>query len=812
MMRDLLNHLRRSRGFNLIEVVIALGLVVMAGAGGVAVFAVAVNSQTASHITSDAANIAQNELQKLRATDASSVALSHAAYTALQADGPTRVEWEENLNGATPLRTESGIVIPHEVISDPDDFTILRYVTCDTSSTTCMDGSRALPRTVNLLVKGPKDTRVQLAARIGNPNVGATPPSAGTPAAPADLTVMQVADEALDVNWAPTDGAATYDITQGGETVGTAVENRFIVANAAMGADGAARTTAICVRAVNAARDQSAQTCLTVMLRPAALTATRAGSSVNLSWASAAKAPSIAGYRVERKQSYPEIVKASNPIAYWRLNEPAGASVAADSSGKGNTLRYVNTATPGVPGLLSADDSTAAHFGSNAMARRATPPPGYNIRNSTIEMWVKIDALPGRGQFLKFGHTGTNGVGTGVGIGYGKGPNSIFDADGTELGILYEAQRWIPTGWHFPGPGIYHITLRIDAAGTPEVAVNGAPIGSFPGTAPYDPAGPFGLGANVLPGGRQFTSGGVLDEVAVYDRVVPDAELVAHYLAGIEGADWSSAGPMAHWKFQTAGTSIPDLTGSGHTATMVGSPPLVAADQMPFQGQSVRSLDTTQSVNFVKSPDLRNRNFSVAMWIRPVARTGCLMEAISEYVAGQVVHLCWSTDGAGHLRAGFANAGKEVFTTGTAITANEWHLVVLTYHRQGGNRMRIFVDGVMRGEMADVGQTGGPSPTTMRFNLYNGSYRSSAQWADVAVFSNTLNAGRVSDMYERDVERLWVDGWKRISGTAPLTSGAFTHTGGTCGTFYRVRAYKDTPSDAALEGVDVATSRAVKAC
>lgn len=804
--------MRRSRGFNLVEVVVALGLVMMAGVGGVAVFAVAMNSQTASRTTTDATRIAQAELQNMRLGDATRVALNQSDYDDMLANDPARVAWEPGLNGDIPLVRSNGTLTPHETTGENDHYTISRYVSCDTESTTCVDAGEPLTRMVRLVVTGPKNARVEIAGRIGNANVGASPAVDGPPATPNNLTVMQVADGALDVDWEPSESAATYRVTQDGNQVGAPSESRFIISNAAMEGAGAARETTVCVRALNIARAQSPQACLTIMLRPASVTAVRAGGDVTLNWASAPKAASIAGYQVERKVSYTELVKASNPIAYWRLNEPAGAAVAADSSGNGNTLRYVNDATPGVPGLLSTDDATAVRFGATSMARRATPLREYSLLGSTVEMWVKIEALPGRGQFIKIGHDGS----TGVGVGYGGGASGTFDNMGTELAVLYEGVRWLPTGWHFPGVGVYHIVVRLHASGTAEVVVNGAAVAVLAGYTPRAPVGAVGLGGNhVQTGypGRNFASGGVLDEVAIYNYILGEADIVKHYLAGIEGADWSATGPMAHWKFQTPGTSVPDLTGNAHTATMVGSPPLVAATQPPFQGQSVRSINNTQSVNLVKSPDLRNRNFSVAMWIRPTVRTGCLMEAISQYVAGQVVHLCWSNEGDGRLRAGFAHAGKEVFTSaGSPVSANEWHLVVLTYHRQAGNRMRIFVDGAIAGELADVGTTAGPNPTTMRFNVYNGGYRSSAQWADVAVFSNALNAQRVKDMYDSDIERLWVDGWKRVSPSAPLTGGSFTHAGGRCGDLYRIRAYKNAPSAAAVEGVDVATSSAVAAC
>src|SRR5579884_3764625 len=66
---------------------------------------------------------------------------------------------------------------------------------------------------------------------------------------------------------------------------------------------------------------------------------------------------------------YARQVLATSPALYWRLNDPAGSSVVADSSGNGWTGTVGSGVTLGQPGALPADSSAgAAYFNNTANA------------------------------------------------------------------------------------------------------------------------------------------------------------------------------------------------------------------------------------------------------------------------------------------------------------------------------------------------------------------------------------------------------------------------------------------------------------
>jgi predicted outer membrane repeat protein len=102
---------------------------------------------------------------------------------------------------------------------------------------------------------------------------------------------------------------------------------------------------------------------------------------------------------VERQEggaaAYKAAVKASNPLAYWQLNEPTGSTKAADSSGNGNAGTYLNGPKLGVSGPFSG--ATSVKFNGNDHAELAfTPPKGSNPVSGTfsVEAWVQASGNP----------------------------------------------------------------------------------------------------------------------------------------------------------------------------------------------------------------------------------------------------------------------------------------------------------------------------------------------------------------------------------------------------------------------------------
>ncbi|MBV9042863.1 MAG: hypothetical protein JOZ68_17820, partial [Acidimicrobiia bacterium] len=96
-----------------------------------------------------------------------------------------------------------------------------------------------------------------------------------------------------------------------------------------------------------------------------------------------AQAPSAAATTA----TYPSIVQADNPLAYYRLDESSGTT-AADASGHGRSGTYGPTAQLNKPGLIAGDSDAAVNGPdtNTVMSASAAGLPSGNAARS-IEFW-----------------------------------------------------------------------------------------------------------------------------------------------------------------------------------------------------------------------------------------------------------------------------------------------------------------------------------------------------------------------------------------------------------------------------------------
>lgn len=89
-------------------------------------------------------------------------------------------------------------------------------------------------------------------------------------------------------------------------------------------------------------------------------------------------------------------VLSDNPVAFYRLNEAPGATMALDSSPNGNHATFAGSPTPslGADGLTEEADTAADFNGSSAAKSRILTPSLFNpaLTSFTIEALFKTDA------------------------------------------------------------------------------------------------------------------------------------------------------------------------------------------------------------------------------------------------------------------------------------------------------------------------------------------------------------------------------------------------------------------------------------
>ncbi|HEY8886050.1 MAG TPA: LamG domain-containing protein [Candidatus Microsaccharimonas sp.] len=202
-------------------------------------------------------------------------------------------------------------------------------------------------------------------------------------------------------------------------------------------------------------------------------------------------------------------------VAWWKLNGNANNSI-----GSPNGVISNATSTNGQGG----QSDTAYAFGGNASAAIINTSSNFGIKSTsaTISTWVYNPSASNSGQFVHIGAS------TGFGIGIG---NTQTDNVGTKLIIIFDGNRWIPTTANL-GTGWHHVVLVIDASGVPNVYLDGVSAGSYPGTGIVAATGGTSIGGLSYSSTNYFN--GSIDDVRIYNRALPLADILALYSEGAQ--------------------------------------------------------------------------------------------------------------------------------------------------------------------------------------------------------------------------------------------------------------------------------------
>jgi hypothetical protein len=214
--------------------------------------------------------------------------------------------------------------------------------------------------------------------------------------------------------------------------------------------------------------------------------------------------------------SYVATVLASQPIAYLRLGDtttPQARDEVADASA------YVGVVALGAAGAITNDPDTAVLFGGGHVDL-GVDRFNFGTADFTIELWTKVPlgtdgaAKP---SIFRVGQAGVNGFGvsyvaSGIEF-YGYGPTGRCTVDGAFV----------------PSSKYVHV-VAVQKSPTLFLYLNGVSAGQGACAIDFEDAGvPSMIGAAA--GGFAFY--GTVDEVSVYDRAMPPAEVTAHFSAGL---------------------------------------------------------------------------------------------------------------------------------------------------------------------------------------------------------------------------------------------------------------------------------------
>jgi len=353
------------------------------------------------------------------------------------------------------------------------------------------------------------------------------------------------------------------------------------------------------------------------------------------------------------------------PVSQWDFNEGVGPTV-GDGAGPNNGVLVGNTAwstdTPDGSGASLSFD------GSGDYVRVSDHSSLHLTGQLTLLAWAKETAI---GQYAKVisRRTGYYFYFLGVDNGHpygGIGDDVNYTVTGKSL--LMSLDRWNHLALVYDD-AVDRMFLHFD--GTERMT----PVTqSLPATVGVD----LSIGAD-SEGSQHFFNGDV-DDVAIYDRALSDAE-IRGLLAG-------SAQPNRVVSYGFNSTAD-DGGASGHDGTLVGG--TYTADRFGLPNAALR-LDGNDHVRVADHPDLRlTGGLTLAAWIRE--RTPGTYTKIISRRAGNYFYFLGVDNGRPY---GGIGDGSNYTVTRKSISMipDQWHFVAFVYD-DATNRMQIYFDGTL---------------------------------------------------------------------------------------------------------------------
>ena len=208
--------------------------------------------------------------------------------------------------------------------------------------------------------------------------------------------------------------------------------------------------------------------------------------------------------------AYSDKVIADGAVAYWRLNETSGTTVASAVGTSPGTIS--GGVTLNQPGALADGDKAMTFNGTTGQIAVAS----FNIPAGpvSVEGWIKSSVINGAGVQGRLAHA-TSG-GTLYFLINAQNNGFIYSLDGGLIGTSNG-------GLHLDGQW-HHIVFTNDGT-TTRIFLDGVQVGS--GAQVYPATTGLGIGT-------QFP--GSLDDIAIYPAALTPQQIAAHYAEGTGAA------------------------------------------------------------------------------------------------------------------------------------------------------------------------------------------------------------------------------------------------------------------------------------
>jgi len=398
-------------------------------------------------------------------------------------------------------------------------------------------------------------------------------------------------------------------------------------------------------------------------------------------------------------------------VAWWPLDEPAGALAIQDLAGfnnQGTPQPNGMLGPPGGPVTISGKVGGAVHFDNDYVEVPHHAELDFGASSFSIEAWVK-GPNPGTVQTLPIvdkldAHpSGTSGTGYTLNL-INSFPAaaqmSFWMGDGTTFPqFLSGGSTTVPlnnTTWT-------HIAVTVDrSSNTVRQYINGALVATHGSTmtGSVNNTLSVAMGETRLSGSIEAAL--AVDELALYNRALGASEVQALWAADAAGKCPPAcipppSGMTAWWPLDEGSTSTArDMLGDTH-ASYVGG-----ATHVPGKvGGAVHLANASQFVSAFNSPSLNfgAGSFSIDAWVRtsdtstPVRTILDKRSVDTGSLLGYAVYISSGRLGMQIADAsGFTNYGSLLGT----LTDGVWHLVAVTVDRTAGaTGGKLYVDGAV---------------------------------------------------------------------------------------------------------------------
>jgi len=402
-----------------------------------------------------------------------------------------------------------------------------------------------------------------------------------------------------------------------------------------------------------------------------------------------------------RTVPYQSLVLASNPSGYWRMNDPAGPTPPSPrnsgTAGSAWNGTYGGDMMPAAPGPQPPEspgfEATNASVQNTANGYNAVPPLNITSNTITVTTWLK--------RAERFNTTDDLSWPAWLGAGGG------FHLDGTngrpygELRYHWDGSQWSwGSGLQVPAEIWTFCAMVLEPTKVTMYMSDGLNLlksGRSDTHTPHVMNQAMAFAGNQA-GRTTRNYVGKLDESAVYNRALSEAEVFTLFLKGTGasyGMDIASADLVPDSK--PAGLPRP---GINKGVEILPS----STDALPVTRTGVGRFDTNGADQIVIPPGtgFDAPTGTIAFWMNAPLPTTVGEEAAILFDRRTSTGTVISVTDAGNLFIQ-CSGGTNTYTTAAIVADHLWHHIAVTYDQSAGGGIAVYVDGTAVGTNANAG-------------------------------------------------------------------------------------------------------------